>query len=65
VNAGYGLPMLYFALNGGAMLIGRKFTEGGILARAWAVFWVIAPLPLLFHPWFIEGVLLPMVGVNP
>jgi hypothetical protein len=64
VNAGYGLPMLYFALNGGAMLIGRKFTEGGILARAWAAFWVIAPLPLLFHPWFIDGVLLPMVGIN-
>ena len=65
VNAGYGLPMLYFALNGGAMLIGRKFREGGIAARAWAVFWVIAPLPLLFHPWFIRGLLLPMVGVNP
>jgi alginate O-acetyltransferase complex protein AlgI len=65
VNAGYGLPTLYFVLNGGAMLVGRKLRDGTIAARAWAAFWVIAPLPLLFHPWFIVGIVLPMVGINP
>ncbi|MCA8911553.1 MAG: membrane bound O-acyl transferase family-domain-containing protein [Planctomycetes bacterium] len=65
VNAGYGLPTLYFALNGAAMLADEAwFTEGSIPARLWAAFWVIAPLPLLFHPWFIRGIVLPMVGVN-
>jgi hypothetical protein len=64
VNAGYGLPMLYFMLNGGAMLAGRKLREGSVAARLWAAFWVIAPLPLLFHPWFIVGIVLPMVGIQ-
>jgi alginate O-acetyltransferase complex protein AlgI len=65
VNAGYGLPTLYFVLNGGAMLIGRRLREGGMAARAWAAFWVIAPLPLVFHPWFVRGIVLPIAGIYP
>lgn len=61
VNAGYGLPTLYFALNGAAMLAPIK--AGTLKARLWAVIWVIAPLPLLFHPWFLRGVVLPGLGV--
>lgn len=59
------LPTPYFALNGGAMLASDAwFREGGIPARLWAAVWVIAPLPLLFHPWFLVGTVLPMVGAN-
>ncbi|MCB9933744.1 MAG: hypothetical protein H6841_10030 [Planctomycetes bacterium] len=72
VNAGYGLPTLYFAVNGAAMLAEAAWTsratatgEGAraTFARAWAALWVIAPLPLLFHPWFLRGVVMPALGV--
>ena len=25
------------------------------------LFWVLAPLPMLFHPWFVRGIILPLV----
>ncbi|MCB9893222.1 MAG: hypothetical protein H6839_02085 [Planctomycetes bacterium] len=59
VNAGYGLPMLYFALNGLAMLAPIR---PGIASRLWAAFWVLAPLPLLFHPWFLRGIVIHALG---
>ena len=65
VQRGYGLPLLYFALNGAAMQVSAMFKEGGILARLWAAFWVIAPLPLLFHWPFVTQVLLPIMGIQP
>jgi hypothetical protein len=58
VGAGYGLPTAYFLLHGGLVLAERKWAISG---RAWALFWVIAPLPLLFHPWFVRAIILPLV----
>jgi hypothetical protein len=68
VRAGFGLPLLYFLLHGGLVLVegalsrsGRPLT--GWLGPAWTVFWLVAPLPLLFHGPFLAGVLWPIVGI--
>jgi hypothetical protein len=70
VRAGFGWPMLYFALHGGLVLVERALTAkghplGGWAGRAWTVLWLVAPLPLLFHRWFLEGVLWPLIGIPP
>jgi alginate O-acetyltransferase complex protein AlgI len=58
VGAGYGLPTLYFVLHGMLVLAERKW---GLAGRLWSLFWVIAPLPLLFHPWFVRGIIFPLL----
>lgn len=65
VMRGFGLPTLYFVLNGAAMHLERKwFREGGVAARVWAFVWIVLPLPLLFHPWFLQGIVVPIVGMR-
>ncbi len=58
VGAGYGLPSAYFLLHGLLVLAERKWAIQG---RLWSLFWVIAPLPLLFHPWFVRGIIFPLL----
>jgi alginate O-acetyltransferase complex protein AlgI len=58
VGAGYGLPTLYFLLHGALLLSERRW---GLRGRLWTAFWVLAPLPALFHPWFVRAVVLPLV----
>jgi alginate O-acetyltransferase complex protein AlgI len=58
VGAGYGLPTLYFVLHGALVLAERKW---GLAGRVCTLFWVIAPLPLLFHPWFVRGIIFPLL----
>jgi hypothetical protein len=70
VRAGWGLPLLYFLLQGGLVLLERRLARAGHPltgwgGRAWAWFWLVAPLPLLFHPPFLAGVVWPLVGVPP
>jgi alginate O-acetyltransferase complex protein AlgI len=66
-RGGYGLPILYFAIQG-AIEVGEgrltkrwprwsKFPLGRILT----LFVVFAPLPLLFHPPFVRNVIIPML----
>ncbi len=57
-GGGYGLPALYFLLQGLMVLAERRW---GLRGRAWALLWVLAPLPFLFHPWFIRAIVLPLV----
>jgi alginate O-acetyltransferase complex protein AlgI len=57
VGAGYGLPTLYFVLHGFLVLAERRW---GLSGRVWTLFWVLAPLPLLFHPWFVRGIIVPL-----
>lgn len=59
VRAGYGLPTLYFLLHGGLVAIERRM--GKPPGRLWTMFWLTVPLPLLFHPPFLRGVIWPMV----
>jgi len=69
-GAGYGLPMLYFVLHGGLVYIERKvFTPESIvfqkpwLGRVWTLVWLALPMPILFHPPFLKGVVWPIVGI--
>ncbi len=59
-GGGTGLPSLYFLLHGGLVLAERRWGAGG---RLWTLFWVAAPLPLLFHPWFVRAVVGPLAGL--
>lgn len=56
-GGGYGLPTGYFVLHGLLVLAERRW---GLSGRAWALFWVLAPSPLLFHPWFLRAFILPL-----
>ena len=49
-------------LEGALARAGRPLTKG--LGRAWVYFWVLAPLPLLFHRPFLAGVLWPLIGID-
>jgi len=67
VHTGYGLPLLYFALHGLLMSIERRLIKKGVcwkpwIGRCWTLVWVVAPVPLLFHQSFIEGVVWPILG---
>jgi alginate O-acetyltransferase complex protein AlgI len=55
---GYGLPFAYFLLHGGLVLAERRWGIGG---RAWTLFWLLAPAPLLFHPWFVRALIRPLI----
>lgn len=58
VGGGYGLPFAYFLLHGLLVMAERRWNLGG---RAWTLFWVLAPAPLLFHPWFIRALIRPLI----
>ena len=68
-RGGYGLPTVYFLLQGAGMTIehsrfGRRvgLGRGG---RGWSFMMVFlaAPVFLLFHPWFVMRVILPFMQV--
>lgn len=67
VQRGWGMPMTYFGLHAAAMTIERA--AGGdrrfrrVWGWLWAVVWIVAPLPLLFHRHFLEGVVWPLLGL--
>ncbi|HLY73959.1 MAG TPA: hypothetical protein VKU80_07550, partial [Planctomycetota bacterium] len=58
VGGGYGLPSAYFLLHGLLLLAERRWGLGG---RAWTLFWVLVPAPLLFHPWFVRSLIWPLL----
>lgn len=62
VHAGYGLPTLYFLLHGALVGVERKAPH--LAGRAWTIFWLVAPLPVLFHPPFLRGIVWPLVGTR-
>ncbi len=55
-GGGWGLPFGYFILQAAMVEIEERFR---IRSRLWAWFWVIAPLPWLFHEPFRRAVILP------
>jgi alginate O-acetyltransferase complex protein AlgI len=59
VRAGYGRPLLYFAIHGALTQLER---ERGPFGRAVTLFAVVLPLPLLFHRPFLQGVIWPLLG---
>jgi hypothetical protein len=70
VRAGFGLPLLYFLLHGVLVLSERSLSRAGLplvgwLGRTWTLFWVLAPLPLLFHRPFLAAIIWPLIGIAP
>ncbi len=68
VKAGFGLPLAYFLLHYGLVGFERFIAAKGIVfrgvwARLWVYFWLIAPLPILFHHPFLKGIIWPLIGV--
>jgi alginate O-acetyltransferase complex protein AlgI len=66
-RAGYGLPTLYFALQGLLVAVERRLSwpsgAGGVLVRrAWTLGLVLLPLPLVFHAPALRALVLPVVG---
>lgn len=66
-QGGYGLPTLYFALQGAAMLIERSAEKRGIRLTSgirgwcWTALVTIPGAYFLFHPAFVRAVVLPIV----
>jgi alginate O-acetyltransferase complex protein AlgI len=57
VRAGYGLPTAYFLLQG---LV--AWQAGNAPQRLYTLLAIGLPLPVVFHPWFVEGVCIPLLG---
>ncbi|HMI04903.1 MAG TPA: MBOAT family protein [Pedobacter sp.] len=71
VNSGYGFPLLYFIIQGIAVIAEKAlikykigFLQHRQLARIWVFFWVVIPTPLLFHTQFISSVIWPLSGIT-
>ena len=68
VQKGYGLPLLYFMIHGVLVLIERKtglrsfLEKKPIFAHIWTLGWLVLPMPILFHPSFLNGVVWPLVN---
>jgi hypothetical protein len=68
-GGGYGLPTLYFAIQGAGVSIERSgFGKSLGLAdsvRGWCFMsiFLLAPVFWLFHPWFVTRVILPFMRV--
>jgi hypothetical protein len=66
VNAGYGLPLLYFSIHGFVMYFERtsalvkKIIAHRLLSHVWVMGWLVVPMPILFHAHFIEAVMVPL-----
>lgn len=66
-RGGYGLPTLYFATQGAAMLIERASAKGGLKITSglrgwcWTAVVTVPAAYLLFHPPFIRAIVLPVV----
>ncbi|MBI3633095.1 MAG: membrane bound O-acyl transferase family-domain-containing protein [Candidatus Vogelbacteria bacterium] len=70
VHAGYGLPMLYFLIHGCLVVTERKFKTWGysvntypVIGWIWTAFWLILPLPILFHQPFIKRIIWPIFNM--
>ncbi len=64
-NAGYGWPTLYFTLQGVGLLVERAYTK--LRGRLFTAIVVVGPAYGLFHPPFVERVVVPFLDwlANP
>jgi alginate O-acetyltransferase complex protein AlgI len=70
VQAGYRMPLGYFALQVVVCLIEHRLARAGHaidreswVGRIWTLAWPVLPLPILFHWPFLAGVLWPLLGI--
>lgn len=65
-RAGYGLPLIYFGIHALAMHLEakspliQKITRHKLLSHVWVMTLLVLPMPLLFHPAFMQHVLIPL-----
>jgi alginate O-acetyltransferase complex protein AlgI len=66
VNAGYGLPTLYFIIQACVVLIEKRIPllKNKLFAHIWVFIWLVVPMPLLFHEAFIKQIVWPIVGLH-
>lgn len=65
-GAGYGLPTLYFAIQGSAVLLERLPRAQTVCRNPAATLaWVLLPSALLLHPPFLGNVMVPMLQTLP
>jgi hypothetical protein len=62
--------MLYFVIQGALVLIEKglrsyklEFLDNKLIARLWVFFWLVIPMPLLFHERFIKEILWRLAGL--
>jgi alginate O-acetyltransferase complex protein AlgI len=60
VNAGWGLPSIYFVLQGTLVILERRLKLSGVLNMIFAWLALIIPFPLLFHSHFCAEFILPL-----
>jgi len=72
VNAGFGMPTVYFFIQGLAVVAEKKmekqnliFLKNKLTAKLWLLFWLIAPVHFLFPNFFIEQIVWPLANLNP
>lgn len=64
VGKGYGLPTLYFTLHAVLIQIENKLNFPSVfLKHLWVIFWLLVPMPLLFHHFFLGKVIWPFLGL--
>lgn len=67
-GAGYGLPTLYFSIQGAGIVIERRlrrvlrFSERPFLRWLWTATITVGPVWLLFHSAFLERVIIPLIS---
>jgi hypothetical protein len=71
VSTGYGLPFLYFLIQGILVILEKVLLnhqiyilQRPVIGKIWTLFWVIVPAPLLFHDAFIQQVVWPLAGIT-
>jgi hypothetical protein len=65
-RGGFGWPTLYFLIQAAGILAekrARRFIKARpVIGKAWVYLIVLGPAPLLFHPPFLERVIVPLVA---
>jgi len=71
VNSGYGLPTAYFIIQGLMVLVEKALLDNKvmilqnkIIGKVWTFFWLVIPMPLLFHTQFIKQIVWPLAGLK-
>ena len=60
VNKGFGFPTLYFLIQALLIMAERHFLKGK-MGRLLVIFSLLIPLPLLFHPAFLQEIMQPFL----
>jgi alginate O-acetyltransferase complex protein AlgI len=70
VNAGFGMPTVYFIIQGFAVLAEKKmerqsvsFLKNRVIAKMWVLFWLITPIGFLFPSQFIKQIVWPLTNL--